>query len=80
MHLRGRKWPDAHSGIGSAATIPGMTFVKRRPLRFTIWVTILLAVGVYVTGKTTKGGAAAFGFLIWFVGSLWALRTGFLAM
>jgi hypothetical protein len=46
----------------------------------TIWVTVLLAIGVYVTGKTTKGGAAAFGFLIWFVGSLWALRTGFLAM
>ena len=46
----------------------------------TIWVTILLAVGLYVTGHVTKGRAAAFGFLIWFVGSLWALRAGFLAM
>jgi hypothetical protein len=46
----------------------------------TIWVTILLAVGLRVTGKVTKGQAAAFGVLIWFVGSLWALRTGFLAM
>jgi hypothetical protein len=46
----------------------------------TIWVTVLLAIGMYVTGKVTKGQAAAFGVLIWFVGSLWALRTGFLAM
>ena len=46
----------------------------------TIWVTILLAIGLSVTGKVSKGRAAAFGVLIWFVGSLWALRTGFLAM
>jgi hypothetical protein len=49
MHLRGRKWPDAHSGIGSAATIPGMTFVKRRPLRFTLYA--LLAFFIMAAGS-----------------------------
>jgi hypothetical protein len=40
----------------------------------TIWVTVLLAVGLYVTGKVSKGSAATFGVLIWLVGSLPALR------
>jgi hypothetical protein len=47
---------------------------------FTIWVTILLAVGVYVTGKVSKERAVIFGLLIWFIGSLPVLRQGFLAM
>jgi hypothetical protein len=47
---------------------------------FTIWVTILLAVGVYVTGKISKDRAVIFGLLIWLIGSLPALRQGFLAM
>ncbi len=46
----------------------------------TIWVTVLLAIGLYVTGKVGKGSAAAFGVLIWVVGSLPALRQGFLLM
>ncbi|HEY9227808.1 MAG TPA: YIP1 family protein, partial [Gemmatimonadaceae bacterium] len=46
----------------------------------TIWVTILLAIGLYVTGKVSKPKAAIFGVLIWFVGSLPMLRQGFLAM
>lgn len=46
----------------------------------TIWVTVLLAIGVYVTGKVTKQRAVVFGILIWFVGSLQALRQGYLAM
>jgi hypothetical protein len=41
----------------------------------TIWVTILLAIGLYVTGKVSKGSAAAFGVAIWLVGSLPALRA-----
>lgn len=45
----------------------------------TIWVTILLAVGLYVTGKVSKSNAAAFGVLIWIVGSLPVLRAGYLA-
>jgi len=47
---------------------------------FTIWVTVLLAVGVYVTGKVSKERAVVFGLLIWVIGSLPALRQGFLAM
>jgi len=54
-------------------------FLTRLDL-MTIWVTILLAVGLSVTGNVTKGRAAAFGVLIWFAGSLWALRTGLLAL
>ena len=36
----------------------------------TIWVTVLLAVGLYATGKVTKGRAWTFGVVIWIVGSL----------
>lgn len=46
----------------------------------TIWVTVLLSIGVYATGKVSKGSAAAFGVLIFIVGSLPALRQGFIAM
>jgi Yip1-like protein len=46
----------------------------------TIWVTVLLAIGLYVTGRVTKGRAVVFGFLIWFVGSLPALWKGYTAM
>lgn len=46
----------------------------------TIWVTILLAVGLYVTGKVSKGRAAVFGVLIWVIGALPAIRAAFLAM
>jgi Yip1-like protein len=46
----------------------------------TIWVTILLAIGLYVTGKVSKGRAATFGVLIWLVGALPALRQAFAAM
>jgi len=45
----------------------------------TIWVTILLAVGMYVTGKVSKGRATIFGVLIWIVGGLPAIRAAFLA-
>lgn len=45
----------------------------------TIWVTILLAVGLYVTGKVSKTNAVVFGVLIWIVGSIPMLRAGLLA-
>jgi hypothetical protein len=47
---------------------------------FVLWTTVLLAIGVYASFKISKSRAAVFGVLIWFVGSLQALRTGFLAM
>ena len=40
----------------------------------TIWVTVLLAIGLFVTGKVSKGSAAVFGVLIWAVGSLPMIR------
>lgn len=46
----------------------------------TIWVTILLAVGLYITGRVTKGRAAVFGVLMWFLGSLPALRQAYMSM
>ena len=46
----------------------------------TLWVTLLLAVGLYVTGKVSKQSALAFGILMWIVGSLPALRAAYMAM
>jgi hypothetical protein len=46
----------------------------------TIWLTILLAVGLYVTGKVSKGRAVAFGIAMWLIGALPALRQAFAAM
>ena len=40
----------------------------------TIWVTVLLAIGLHVTGRVSKGSAAVFGVLIWLVGSLPMIR------
>jgi len=46
----------------------------------TIWVTILLAVGLHVTGKVSKGRAALFGVIMFIVGALPAIRQAYLAM
>jgi hypothetical protein len=46
----------------------------------TIWVTVLLAIGLYVTGKVSKQRAAVFGVLIWLVGSLPALQQAYVSM
>lgn len=40
---------------------------------FTIWVTVLLAIGVYVTGRVTKQRAAIAGVLFWIVGAIPAI-------
>lgn len=37
---------------------------------FTIWVTILLAIGLAVTGKVSRGKAVIFGVVMWLVGAL----------
>jgi len=42
---------------------------------FTIWVTVLLAIGVYVTGRVTKSQATIAGVLFWIVGSLPAILS-----
>jgi len=46
----------------------------------TIWVTVLLGVGLYVTGKVSKSNAVLFAVTMWVVGSLPVLRQGFMAM
>jgi Yip1-like protein len=46
----------------------------------TIWVTILIGIGVYVTGKVTKGQATVVAVLMWVLGSLPVLRQAFLSM
>lgn len=40
---------------------------------FTIWVTVLLAIGLYVTGRVSKQRAAIAGVMFWIVGMLPAL-------
>jgi hypothetical protein len=46
----------------------------------TIWVTVLLGIGFYVTGKVSKGKAVGFAIAIFVVGALPALRQAYLAM
>jgi hypothetical protein len=40
---------------------------------FTIWVTVLLAVGLHVTGRVPKGKAAIAALIVWILGALPAL-------
>ena len=40
----------------------------------TIWVTVLLAIGFYVTGKVPKGSAVVFAVLMWLIGAVPAIR------
>lgn len=37
---------------------------------FTIWVTVLLAVGLHVTGKVPRGKAAVAAIIVWIIGAL----------
>ncbi|HSQ32512.1 MAG TPA: YIP1 family protein [Gemmatimonadaceae bacterium] len=46
----------------------------------TIWVTILIGVGVYVTGKVSKGRATVVAVLMWVLGTLPALRQAYVSM
>jgi hypothetical protein len=42
---------------------------------FTIWVTVLLAIGLAVTGKISRGRAAMAGAIVWLIGALPALAS-----
>ncbi|HEY7393785.1 MAG TPA: YIP1 family protein [Gemmatimonadaceae bacterium] len=46
----------------------------------TIWVTVLLAVGLYVTGKVSKSNAVLFGIAMWVLGSIPVLWQAYFAM
>ena len=71
---------DAVGRMDPATANPLLYQLAGRFDLFTIWVTILLAVGVAVLGKVSKGRATIFGLLIWFVGGLYAFRTAYLQM
>ena len=58
----------------------GLLQLAARVDLITIWVTVLLAIGMYVTGRVSKGRAAIFGVLIWAVGGLYAIRAAYLQM
>jgi hypothetical protein len=45
-----------------------------------LWETALLAVGVYVTGRITKRQAVWFAATIWLIGSLPAIRQGYMLL
>jgi hypothetical protein len=50
-----------------------LQFVGRFDL-ITIWVTVLLGIGFYVTGKVPKARAVVFAVLMWVIGALPAIR------
>jgi hypothetical protein len=47
---------------------------------FVIWFWVLAAIGLYVTGRVSRGKAAAFGVLMWVLGALPALRGAYMRM
>ena len=60
--------------MDSETTNPILYQMAGRLDLITIWVTVLLAIGLAVTGKVSKGRAAIFGVIIWVVGSLPQIR------
>ncbi len=51
-------------------TAPLLLAIVGRIDLFTIWVTVLLAIGLAVTGKISRGKAAIAAAVVWFVGAL----------
>jgi hypothetical protein len=45
-----------------------------------LWETALLAIGIYVVGKTTKNGAIIFGIVMWILGALPVIRNAIVPM
>lgn len=60
------------------ATSPVLYQLLGRFDLITIWVTILVGVGVYVTGKLGKGQAVAVAVIVWIIGGLPAIRQALL--
>ena len=59
--------------LDPATANPVLVQVLNRFDLFTIWVTVLLAIGVYVTGRVSKSQATIAGVLFWIVGAIPAL-------
>ena len=60
--------------ISDKAVSPVMFAMLTRLDVFTIWATALLGVGLYATGKLSKGSATAAAIIVWLLGSLPAIR------
>jgi hypothetical protein len=58
----------------AATTNPFLMAVLNRLDIFVIWETVLIAIGISVTGRISKGSAAVFGVVIWIIGGLLLLR------
>jgi len=61
--------------LDPATANPVLIQVLNRFDLFTIWVTVLLAIGVYVTGRVSKAQAAIAGLLFWIVGAIPAILS-----
>ena len=59
--------------VDPTTTNPVVVQILNRFDLFTIWVTVLLAIGVYVTGRISKQQAAIAGVLFWVVGAIPAI-------
>lgn len=59
--------------VDLATTKPIVVQLLNRFDLFTIWVTVLLAIGAYVTGRLTKQQATIAGVLFWIVGAVPAI-------
>jgi Yip1 domain len=69
--LRGRfqlSW-GAGRFLDPDTTSPALLALLGRVDVFTIWVTVLLAIGLSVTGKIPRGKAAIAGVIMWFLGA-----------
>jgi hypothetical protein len=62
------------------ATNPVLFALLARCELWTLWTTVLLAIGLYATGKVSKDRAVIFGILIWVLGSLPAISAAYRTM
>lgn len=63
-----------------ATANPIMMQIANRFDLITIWVTILLGIGIYVTGRVSKGKAAVAAIIMFVLGALPAIRNGYMMM
>jgi hypothetical protein len=56
----------------ATANLAVVTLLGRLEL-FVLWSTVLVAIGLKVTGKLSMQKAAIAGFLVWLVASLWPI-------
>jgi hypothetical protein len=61
-------------------TSPMLIAILGRVDLFTIWVTVLLAIGLAVTGRVTRGRAAIAALLVWVLGGIPGMMGAWSAM